>query len=202
MESRVGVPVASDDAHALDVVATLVRDVGIDPVVGRLTYAGWLEGGTSKRLGCRWCGSTACTAAAQRRRHRNSSPPNAHWTRSSSGESCRSMMRQRAGSRVHRGSGSGGGCCFPGRDDCAIGLRLAVGEMLGSQARASHSSRVRHPACAESPDAEAERILDHRKSRCLATRHSICRGVRDCLTCGRSRRDARLSTPLLDAAAS
>jgi predicted dinucleotide-binding enzyme len=45
---RVGVPIASDDAEAAQVVAALVRDVGLDPViVGALARAKEFDRGTS-----------------------------------------------------------------------------------------------------------------------------------------------------------
>jgi hypothetical protein len=45
---RVGVPIASDDAEAAQVVAALVRDVGLDPVVvGPLSRAKEFDRGTS-----------------------------------------------------------------------------------------------------------------------------------------------------------
>jgi predicted dinucleotide-binding enzyme len=45
---RVGVPIASDDAEAAEVAATLVRDVGLDPVVvGPLSRAKEFDRGTS-----------------------------------------------------------------------------------------------------------------------------------------------------------
>jgi predicted dinucleotide-binding enzyme len=45
---RVGVPIASDDAEAAQVVAALVRDVGLDPViVGALSRAKEFDRGTS-----------------------------------------------------------------------------------------------------------------------------------------------------------
>jgi hypothetical protein len=47
LSPRVGVPLASDDPHALDVAAALVRDAGFDPVVaGRLEHARWFDVGT------------------------------------------------------------------------------------------------------------------------------------------------------------
>jgi predicted dinucleotide-binding enzyme len=45
---RVGVPIATDDAEAAEVVATLVRDLGLDPViVGPLSRAKEFDRGTS-----------------------------------------------------------------------------------------------------------------------------------------------------------
>ncbi len=45
---RVGVPIASDDAEAAELTATLVRDVGLDPVVvGPLSRAKEFDRGTS-----------------------------------------------------------------------------------------------------------------------------------------------------------
>lgn len=45
---RVGVPIASDDAEAAQVTATLVRDVGLDPVIaGPLSRAKEFDRGTS-----------------------------------------------------------------------------------------------------------------------------------------------------------
>jgi hypothetical protein len=47
LSPRVGVPLASDDASALDVAAALVRDAGFDPVIaGRLEHARWFDVGT------------------------------------------------------------------------------------------------------------------------------------------------------------
>ena len=204
-ESRVGVPVASDDAHALDVVATLVRDVGLDPVTGdrraahpcllvrRRHVNGWdVDGADGPRTLLRHgVGGTGTLLRPTRVRH------NAPRRESSVEDALASRM-----CRSIRGQGPEAGAASRDAMIARSGLGSPSRRCSGDGAREGHGGRVRRSACAGCPEVGNERALDHRQSRCLATRHSICRGVRELLTCGRSRRDARLPTPLLEAAAS